>query len=303
MNETKPHSQQVGEKSSDQGAIILATRLVRSDLAWMGRPLLQVLRWSWRHRTITAEHGTTSKAPLPVGPFRTTRPQHLGDLLLWVPRAIDSVLIDELTGGFGYSHATIDTGEIDLPTGKPVMAEITIGQTVERKFQQQYGARPFVRVPLSRGGVDVQQFIRCVNSKMGEQYDRWDALTLGQIHDPAREVCSGLVADCLPEKELQRIAWAKRLGLLHRHSVSLHSRLDALHVKAFVSPNGFAEFYGVPRGSKVTMPDTLVVPRPVDSSMTSIAGTAAKRHGWKVAVGVGMALLLGLTVIRRKQGG
>jgi hypothetical protein len=301
MSEINPYSQQVGEKSSDQGAIVLASRLVRSDLAWMGRPLLPVVRWAWRHRTIRAEHGTTAKAPLPVGPFRTTRPQQLGDLLLWVPRAIDSVLIDELTGGFGYSHATIDTGEIDLPTGKPVMAEITIGQTVERKFQHEYGARPFVRVPLSRAGVDVQQFVRCVNSKMGEQYDRWDALTLGQIHDPAREVCSGLVADCLPEKELQRIAWAKRLGLLHRHSVSLHSKLDALQVKAFVSPNGLAEFYGVPRGNKITMPDTLAEPRPVDSSMSSIASTAARRHGWKVAVGVGAALLLGLAVIRRMQ--
>ncbi len=285
--------------SGERGLLVLGTQLVRSDLAWFGRGVLRVVRLAFPGRPVQAEHAATEGTPLPKGPFKTTRPQQIGDLLIWVPRRINSYLIDDLTGGYGYSHTTIDLGEIDVPTGKPVMAEITVGQTVMHKFIDEYGPRAYVRVPLAQTGMDVQKLVQCVNSKMGEQYDTWDVLTLGEITDPAKEVCSGLVADCLPEDELRDIARAKKLGLLHRHSVSVHSKLDAPKVRAFVSPNGFAEFYGVPKGRKITQPNTLVRPKPVEASVGRMAEAAAKRHGWKVAAGLAAVALLGWVAYRR----
>lgn len=278
----------------------LSTQLLRSDLAWAGRAMMRVLRLAWRDRPVKTEHATTADTPVPSGPFRLARPRRAGDLLIWVPRRMDSYLIDDLTGGYGYSHTTIDTGEIDEPTGRPVMAEITVGQTVTRKFIDEYGSRPYVRIPLARTGLDVMQFMKCVQSKMGERYDTLDVLTLGKIADPAKEVCSGLVADCLPEHDLRGIARARRLGLLARRSVSVHSRLDAPRMRVFVSPNGFAQYFRAPKGRKITQPDTIVEPKPVGGSVSIMAGTVARRHGWKLA-----ALLVGLMalalVVRRRR--
>ncbi len=277
----------------------LSMQLVRSDLRWVGRGLLKVLRLAWHKHTVRPEYAPPS-TPEPTGPFRETRRAQAGDLLVWVPRRINSYLIDDLTGGYGYSHTTVDLGETDVPTGKPVMAEITVGQTVMHKFIDEYGERAYVRIPLARAGVNVQKLTDCVKSKMGEQYDTWDALTLGEITDPAKEVCSGLVADCLPEDEVREIARAKRLGLLHRGSVSIHSKLDAPKVRAFVSPNGFAEYYGAPRGSKITKPNTLVEPKPVDATVGSMAQAAARRHGWEAAGALVGFVLLGWLLTRRR---
>ncbi len=278
----------------------LSTGLVRSELAWVGRGLLRLLRFRWRNRPIRAEHATTLEGILPTGPFRTTRLRQQGDLLLWVPRGIDSYLIDDLTGGYGYSHSTIDTGEVDILTGKAVMAEITVHQKVSHKFIDEYGERAYVRIPLRKAGVNVRELIGCVNSKMGEQYDSLDALTLGEIQDPAKEVCSGLITDCLPNDELRSIARARKLGLLGRHSVSIHSKLDAPRVRAFVSPNALAEYYGAPKGRKVTEPDTLAEPKPVDESITRAARLVTRHQGWKALAA--LAALAALIVAIRRRG-
>jgi hypothetical protein len=276
----------------------LITLLFQSDLMWLGHNLLKILRLKWHGRSIKAEQGQKEGISLPSGPFVTTRKNQLGDLLLWAPRRMESYLIDDLTGGYGYSHSTIDTGEIDMPTQKPVMLEITVGQTVMRKFQDEYEQRSFVRVPISETGVDTNQFVECVLSKMGEQYDDLDAITLGEITEPAREVCSGLATDCLPEKERQRIALAKRMGLLRMTSVSVHSRPGALKTRVFISPNGFAEYYGAPVGSKLTGPNTNVIPQPVEISAKKITAAAARHHGLKVIAGVA-AIVLMVFVLKR----
>src|SRR5512136_531338 len=108
-----------GVTKDDYKLVGLITYLIRSDLEWIGRPLLKILRLKWHDRPIQTGHGAKEVRPLPTGPFMTARKKQLGDLLLWVPRRIDSYLIDDLTGGYGYSHATIDAGEIDIPTSKP----------------------------------------------------------------------------------------------------------------------------------------------------------------------------------------
>jgi len=278
---------------SDHRLIGLIGFLIPTELKWVGHLLLNILRWKWHDHLVQAENGTNEISPLPTGPFMTTRKEQLGDLLLWVPRGIDSYLIDGLSGGYGYSHTTIDTGEIDLSTGKPVMAESTLGQKVTRKFQDEYKQRFFVRVPLSTTGVNVEQFVECVKSKMGENYDILDALTLGEIEDPAKEICSRLAADCLPESERQQIGRAKKLGLLCRSSVSVYPISGEAKTREFISPNGFAEYYGAPKGRKLTRPGITIQPQPIKLEVKSIAAMAGRHHGWKVlAVLTGAIMLL-----------
>jgi hypothetical protein len=209
----------------------------------------------------------------------------MGDLLLWVPQHIESFIIDDLTGRFGYSHVTVDTGEVDLPTGRPVMAEVTIGQDVERKFQDEYAGRGYVRIPLSSTGVNVESFVKCVLSRLGEPYGNLKALTLGEIDDPAKQVCSSLAGECLPEKVRRDIGNARRLGLLDRASVSVHSKINAHDTRVFISPNGFAQFYGAPKGEKVHGPNFQVAPHPIPVSVK----TVIRKHGWKAVLILGAA--------------
>jgi hypothetical protein len=230
----------------------------------------------------------------------TTRKEQLGDLLLWVPRGIDGYLIDGMSGGYGYSHTTIDTGETDLPTGKAVMIESTIGQKVTRKFQDEYKQRYFVRVPLSKTGVNVEQFVECVKSKMGEAYDILDALTVGEIEDPAKEICSRLAADCLPEKDRGQIARAKKLGLLSRSSVSVYPASGATRTREFVSPNGFAEFYGAPEGRNLSGPDVTMQPHSIKTCKKDVSASAARHYGWKMLAIAGGVIVVLIFVLTRK---
>jgi len=278
-------------------------RAFHSDFKWLEHILLRWLRFAWRHHPGPTESGPKETKVIPTGPFAVKRSQQAGDLLVWVPRQIDSYLIDDLTGRFGYSHVTVDIGEVDLPTGKPVMLEIIIGQPVERKFQDEYGQRAFARIPLSKTGIDIKAFVDCVKSTSGEPYDDFEALTLGEIDDPAKQVCSGIPADCLPEKVLREIAMARRLGLLPRMSVSVHSRLNAPKTRVFISPNGFAQYYGAPRGKELHTPNFLVVPKPLKNSV----GGVVRKQAWKVIPMVGLfvaltaALLLIIKYSRQKK--
>jgi hypothetical protein len=260
-------------------------RLVRSDFKWLGHILLMGLRFAWRHHPGPVEGNPKEKIATPTGPYAAKRRHQMGDLLIWVPQHLESFIIDDLTGGFGYSHVTIDTGEVDLPTGKPVMAEVTIGQVVKRKFQDEYADRPYARIPLSRTGVDVEAFVAGVLSRLGEPYSDLKALTLGEIDDPAKQVCSSLAAESLPEKVRGKIAKARRLMLLNRASVSVHSHLNASETKVFISPNGFAQYYEAPKGKKVHKADFKVEPHPMETSVK----TMVRKHRWKGVLILGAA--------------
>src|SRR5512147_1218119 len=83
-----------------------------------------------------------SEKSKPTGPFQTVVEDHKGDLLLFVPRNQISRLINDLTGRYGYSHLAIDCGEIDVPSGRRVMIEATVGAGVHYSFQDEYGPRP-----------------------------------------------------------------------------------------------------------------------------------------------------------------
>src|SRR5574341_54333 len=98
----------------------------------------------------------------PTGPLRQGGEGRQGSLLIFVPRNPISALINEMTGGYGYSHLAIDCGEIDIPSGKRVMVESTPGIGVHNSFQDEYGERKFVRILLNKAGIDVGEFCDCI---------------------------------------------------------------------------------------------------------------------------------------------
>jgi hypothetical protein len=193
---------------------------------------------------------------LPSGPFHETVKERVADILLFVPRNEIGRTISNLTGRYGYSHLAIDCGEIDEPTGRPVMIEATMGQGVHYAFQDEYGQRPFVRVPLRNTGMDVEQFCECVHSRIGEKFDDLEAITLGILDNPARQICSDLATVCLPDEMREEIVRCHRKAVIHPLSAVRDEKLGS-GFRLFMSPNGFAEFFGVPRGRKIKKPDQL----------------------------------------------
>ncbi len=196
----------------------------------------------------------------PTGPFRLAAEDHEGDLLLFVPRNEISRTINNFTGRYGYSHLAIDCGEVDQPTGRRVMIEATL-PGVHYSFQDTYGPRPFARIPLQKVGMDVQKFCECVHTHVGDKFDDLEAITLGLLDNPARQICSDLATVCLPEEMRERIARYHRRAVIHPLS-AVKDEIPGPGFRLFMSPNGFAEFLGAPHGNEIDRPDQLVEPHP-----------------------------------------
>jgi len=220
-----------------------------------------------KSKTITAQlksdyidREPAKKESRPTGLLRQGDEGRQASLLIFVPRNVISALINDMTGGYGYSHLAVDCGELDVPTGKRVMVESTPGLGVHNSFQDEYGERKFVRIPLEKAGCNADEFCDCIRSKLGEKYDDGEALTLGLYDNPAKQICSDLAMVCLPEVMCTDIVRCHRAGLLHSLSaVRLYgSPNKAFHL--FVSPNGFAEYFGAPRGEQLDGPDQLSEP-------------------------------------------
>jgi hypothetical protein len=200
------------------------------------------------------------KKSLPTGPFRREGKEYKCCLLIFVPRNAISTLINDSTGGYGYSHVAVDCGEIDIPSGKRVMIEATFGHGVHNSFQDEYGERKFVRIPLDKIGVNSSEFYNCIHSKLGEKFDYEEALTIGLIHNPERQLCSDLATVCLPEEIRKDIAHFQKKGFLyHLSHLWLNLKSEKLF-RLFVTPNGFARYFGAPHGNQLTGPDQLSQP-------------------------------------------
>lgn len=212
---------------------------------------------------MTAKTYIDTEPPLlqskPTGPFKTAHPEAMGDLLIFVPRNEISRTINNFTGHYGYSHLAIDCGEVDVPTNNRVMIEVTMGVGVHYSFQGAYGARPYVRIPLRSTGIDVEQFCACVHGKVGEKFDNLEAITLGILDNPARQICSDLATTCLPETVRDEIALCHRRAVIHPLSAARDER-PGLRIRLFMSPNGFAEFLGAPPGWQIREPNQVVEP-------------------------------------------
>lgn len=205
----------------------------------------------------------------PTGPFHVVTVEHKGDLLLFVPRNEIGRTISSLTGRYGYSHLAIDCGEVDQRTGRRVMIEATVGPGVHYAFQNEYGKRPFVRVPLRKTGMDVGQFCECIHARVGEKFDDLEAITLGILDNPARQICSDLATVCLPDGMREEIARCHRKAVIHPLS-AVRDEKPGSGFRLFMSPNGFAEFLGVPKGREIKGPDQLAEPHLQDSNNANL---------------------------------
>jgi hypothetical protein len=234
----------------------LIERFIATDVKRLARAIIKMVRVVYHDERVDTRHPPADNPAIPNGPF-VVADEHECALLIYVPRNLKSRLIDDVTGAYGYSHVAIDCREIDQVTGKRVMTESTTQDVVHRSFQDKYGARPFVRIPLAPVDVDCEKFRECVNSKLGEPYDNKEALTWGAVDDPAKQVCSDLAGDCLPRELHDDIARKRMSGQLHRLAVSVHQGGR----RVFISPNGFCEYFGAPRGEEVARPEQLVLPR------------------------------------------
>lgn len=195
---------------------------------------------------------------LPSGPFVVSRPDQAGDLLIFVPRSVESHLIDHATGGYGYSHVAVDCGEIEILTGRRVMIESTVNSLVSRVLLNKYGKRPYIRVRLARTGTPIRDFCACVISRLGEPYDNLEALTWGRVDNPAKQICSSLATDCLPDDIRLDIATSIHRRDKSQKAVSLQPGI--VPPRVFISPNALARFFGAEPGYKIDRPGVLVRP-------------------------------------------
>ena len=143
----------------------------------------------------------------------------------------------------------IDCGEIDEPTGRRVMIGVTSGPGVHYAFHDEYGERPFARLPLWKTSMDVGQFCECIHAKVGEKFDDLEAITLGILDNSARQICSDLATVGLPDTMRQEVARLHRKVVIHPLSAVREEKRGS-GVRLFMSPNGFAEFLGIPPGKK-----------------------------------------------------
>jgi hypothetical protein len=218
-----------------------------------------------QRKTVQPKSGYIDREPaqkegLPTGPFKQAGEGNRGCLLIFVPRNTVSALINDMTGRYGYSHLAVDCGEIDILSGKRVMIESTIGHGVHTSFQDEYGERKFVRIPLAKAGVNVAEFCACVHSKLGEKFDDEEALTIGLMHNPDRQMCSDLATVCLPEAVRKSIARYQRTSFRYYISRKLPFGDPNKLFRLFVTPNGFARYFGAPRGEQLTGTDQLSEP-------------------------------------------
>ena len=245
---------------ADRMLATLIRVLLKNDFTLVARPLVRLIRRVRGDDPVADDQGPATNPAAPPGPFRLAFREQACDLLIFVPRSLESYLIDDVTGSYGYSHVAVDCGEVDEATGQRVFVEATPRAGVHRSYLDKYGSREFIRIPLAQAGVDCREFRACVLGKIGQPYDVAEVFTWGQVDDPAKQVCSDLAADCLPVKMRRAIVLQARAGLLGRRTVSIHGPA-VLPQNIFVSPNGFARFFRAPPGHKIHQPDEWVAPR------------------------------------------
>ena len=173
---------------AEQALYQIAEQFIAVGARMGAAPFLKILRFLRRNEQPLNENKQGITPTTLVGPFHLASKDPIVALLLFIPRSLESRLIDDLSGRYGYSHLTVDVGEIDTPTGKPVMTESMPNTRVHRSFQDEYGPRPFLRIPinawLARFGMTPGEFRACVQNKLGEAYDVVEVLTWGADSRP-----------------------------------------------------------------------------------------------------------------------
>lgn len=112
-----------------------------------------------------------------------------------------SRLIDQLTGGLGFSHVAVDACEVDA-AGVPLVIDCRPGMGVSRRpLSEATEGRGVVRARLPL--VEGRELYGCLRGRVGLGFDG-----VGLVRSTAIGgglVCSGLVWECLPARLRARI--------------------------------------------------------------------------------------------------
>lgn len=186
------------------------------------------------------------KPPVPKGPIQV---KNNPKATLFIFQAEQDLLyfsksINLLTGNYGYSHVSLDIGEIDEDTGKNIMIESMPGG-VTRSFQDEYGDRKFVKINLEPYGIDYGKFSECVKSKLGDPFDWLGLFTFGNLDEKQSEVCVDVPVRCFPQKLTENIIKKYNENQLPKNSVMVHHLFKN---RVLISPNALAKYFGAPNG-------------------------------------------------------
>jgi len=95
---------------------------------------------------------------------------------------------------------------------------------------------------------------------LGEKFDEEEILTIGLIHDPDKQICSDLATVCLPEVMRRDIARYQQASFRYFISRKFPFGAPDNLFRLFVTPNGFAEYFGAPKGEQLEGLDQLSKP-------------------------------------------
>jgi hypothetical protein len=146
---------------------------------------------------------------------------HECDIRLYEAEGAIGNAIDYATCGYGYSHAAL------VCEGQMVHATEDGVVTTPLDY---YGNKKYATVRLGLSGAQCKQLCRCVQNKIGADYDYLEAITFGTVDDPGKEICTMLIMNCLDEIGFDR---------------------GAVGLSGFVSPNDLARALGAPRASNL----------------------------------------------------
>lgn len=114
-------------------------------------------------------------------------------LLFFEPWTDAGRLIDEATGGLGYSHVAVDACE--QHDGEPMIFDCQVGEGVTRSPRARYHGRGVRTVTLaSSEGAELRA---CLAAKVGKPYELGGLFGLG---GEEAITCANAVASCLPQR-------------------------------------------------------------------------------------------------------
>lgn len=128
-------------------------------------------------------------------PVAEIRPSCGVSVLLFEPDD-SSRVIDEITGGYGFSHVALDGCEVD-EQGRPLLIDCQPGIGVARVLADSYDGRGRARVwmPLCEG----RELYGCVRGRVGQPYDLLGLVWPSEGLESGL-ICSQLIYECLPQR-------------------------------------------------------------------------------------------------------
>ncbi len=180
---------------------------------------------------------------IPTLPFEQT---NVLKILLFKPSHVISYFIDWFSGGYGYSHVAFDIGE---RKDNKVVIEEAVNGGVQRTYLASYKIQPCsvdLTPYVDQSKVERINDIRlCLKEKIGHPYDYFEilgmTLDIPCLDIKKWEVCSGLGWSCLDELR------GKILDKYVSPNESLECLMRVHQGKVFISPNVWAEFFGLPQ--------------------------------------------------------